>query len=348
MKVQYYDGISALPQPADIYLGQKELRIVLQENSKSVICAIDSVRIDESFGGKRRIYINDTEYFLDDGKATEAIRSLKPGVSTTLKFLIEKIEHHWPLVILSFFGLMIAGFVFVNKGMPFLSSKIAAMIPDNMSKTMGQQALNGLDQIKLTEASKVALADQERIRQKYYSICSKELPPEMCRLEFRHSSRGFLNYNAFAAPGGLSVLLDGMYELAANDQEILAILLHELGHQKNNHALQKLVESSIYTVSFAMFLGDVSSISGILTAAPAAIVQAQHSQAHETEADDWGLNIMQKHDISTIHFADIMQRLAEKFELCKASGCKDEEYSLINSHPGINSRIKKAQLLASR
>jgi peptidase M48-like protein len=66
--------------------------------------------------------------------------------------------------------------------------------------------------------------------------------------------------------------------------ELVAVLAHEIGHVRGRHALRQLLQAAgVSAIAFAL-LGDVSSISGLLSAARA-LLHAKHSRDFEREAD---------------------------------------------------------------
>ncbi len=61
-------------------------------------------------------------------------------------------------------------------------------------------------------------------------------------VEFRASP--IIGANAFALPGGIVIVTDQLMQLAEHDDEILAVLAHEIGHVKHRHVLRGLPQDS--------------------------------------------------------------------------------------------------------
>ena len=123
---------------------------------------------------------------------------------------------------------------------------------------------------------------------------------------FRQSSIGA---NALALPDGTIILTDELYVLAESNDEIHAVLLHEIGHIHHRHSLRKLIEA--FSMSFLVMTvtGDVSAGSSVIASAPAFIIQASYSQHMELEADDFSLAFMQANGIAPENFAKILTKL---------------------------------------
>ena len=62
-------------------------------------------------------------------------------------------------------------------------------------------------------------------------------------LEFRKSPA--VGPNAFALPGGTVVLLDELVAAAAHDDEIAAVLAHEIGHLHGRHTMRHVLQTSV-------------------------------------------------------------------------------------------------------
>ena len=57
---------------------------------------------------------------------------------------------------------------------------------------------------------------------------------------------------------GTVLVTDELVELAKNDDEIISVLAHEIGHLQRRHALRMALESSAIAVLASAYLGDVT------------------------------------------------------------------------------------------
>ena len=127
------------------------------------------------------------------------------------------------------------------------------------------------------------------------------------RLEFRQG--GLIGANAFALPSGIIVMTDELVEMAETDDELVAVLAHEVGHVRGRHALRQLLQAAgVSALAFAL-LGDVSSISALLSAAPA-LLHAKHSRDFEREADGFAKQWLRENGIAESNFDAILCRIS--------------------------------------
>ena len=156
-------------------------------------------------------------------------------------------------------------------------------LPPAIGKTLSVQALKILDG-NILVPSKIA---EERQRDaecaEFHALRLPEGGTPESALLFRRSPQ--LGANAFTLPDGTIIVLDDLITSIGDDQQILAVFAHELGHAHGRHGLQLLLQSSAVGAFWTFYVGDISHL---LAAAPAAVVQARYSQDLERQADDYG------------------------------------------------------------
>jgi predicted Zn-dependent protease len=146
---------------------------------------------------------------------------------------------------------------------------------------------------------------------------------------------GAIGANALALPGGNLVITDELVALAANDEEILAALAHELGHEEHRHAMQSLVESLTLLAGIALITGDTGSMA---VAAPYALVSSSYSREKESEADAFAYNALVAAGIAPSRLGDLLLRLDEVHHADGEVGWS----ILMSSHPATSDRVRKA------
>ena len=132
-------------------------------------------------------------------------------------------------------------------------------------------------------------------------------------------------------------MLDELITSIGDDQQILAVFAHELGHAHGRHGLQLLLQSSAVGAFWTIYVGDISNL---LAAAPAAVVQARYSQDLEQQADDYGAALLEHNGMSPALLADALKKLAESH-----SGSSKGGY--LSSHPSTDKRMRHLRLLAA-
>ena len=140
------------------------------------------------------------------------------------------------------------------------------------------------------------------------------------------------------------VVTDGLVELAKNNDEIVAVLAHELGHVKQRHAFRQSIQGTLAGLVLAAVTGDVSSLGSGL---PAALLQMRYSRQHELEADAFALGALQHSCIRPRAFADILFRLqnqrlgaAKKKNKEEAADGYNPISDMLSTHPDTIERIK--------
>ncbi|MEZ5289434.1 MAG: M48 family metallopeptidase, partial [Vicinamibacterales bacterium] len=139
--------------------------------------------------------------------------------------------------------------------------------------------------------------------------------------------------NALALPGGAIVLLDELVTLSANDDEIVAVLAHEVGHVVERHTMRQLLQTSAAGVLLAALVGDVVSVTSYAAALPTFLLNASYSRAFEREADQFAVRALDRMGIDRRRFLEALERL----EAQAGSGAVP---GWLSTHPGAEERAR--------
>ncbi|CAG0943509.1 partial Metalloprotease LoiP, partial [Candidatus Brocadiaceae bacterium] len=146
--------------------------------------------------------------------------------------------------------------------------------------------------------------------------------------------------NANATADGSVRVYTALMDLM-NDEELLFVLGHEMGHVKLGHtasamrtalALSGVRKGASASGTAAAAIAD-SELGGLLEA----VLNAQYSQSQETESDDYGLESLRKTGVNPNAAVSALRKLA------KLSGGK---HSMLSSHPEPNERANRIAQLA--
>ncbi|NJM42911.1 MAG: M48 family metallopeptidase [Brachymonas sp.] len=121
------------------------------------------------------------------------------------------------------------------------------------------------------------------------------------QLEFRQSEIG---PNAFALPGGIMVMTDELVEMVKDDDTVLGVLGHELGHITRRHGMRQLVQVGVLQGVLSIAFGDYGSL---ITTAPLILGSMAYSRAHEREADDDSIAYMKAAGINPLAMVKFFQ-----------------------------------------
>lgn len=238
---------------------------------------------------------------------------------------------------------------FSKYGVPVIASYIAGALPAESSQYLGQGAIDIMDKTvfkpsELPSDRKQALTSLFHSYAEAYSDYS---------FQFSFRKGGNIGANAMALPDGHIIFTDEMVALAEDDNELLAILGHEIGHVVHRHLLRRVIQDSMLTVVLVMITGDVSSASSAVIAMPSILLELAFSREFEREADDFAYEFLIANNIQPVYFADIMQRLTlsqKELAANTKSGVKgrdDKDETLeeflpyLSTHPAMKQRIQR-------
>lgn len=95
--------------------------------------------------------------------------------------------------------------------------------------------------------------------------------------------------NAFAFPGGKIVVFSPLINSSKSQNGLAFVLAHEIGHFKNRDHLRMMGKSML----FSLLISSITSASFDSTLSPVAnLAQVRYSQAHESQADTIGLDLL--------------------------------------------------------
>lgn len=304
MKVaaSFFDGQTADSFPVQLY--REGDRLLLEKPDSTIAYPLTYVKVRPVLG---RIPM---QVDLPDGGLLEiADHAAARTLFGQSRGWLEKLESYWHVAVGSAvlaMAVLAAGWFW---GLSFAADLASDYVPVAWEKKLGDETVSFLDEHWFAP-SKLEPARQQALREALQRRL--QLPAGCCNLQFRHSD--MIGANALAIPGGKIIVTDALVDLAENDEEILAVLAHELGHEEKRHSVRMLVHASGIGVIAAVLTGDVSVLGNVMTTAPVVLMQLSYSRKFEDEADAYALRQMQKAGIPTCRFTDILTRLEESQE----------------------------------
>lgn len=258
------------------------------------------------------------------------------GSSSNVHSFAGVLESRWHYVLLAVLIFLGTIWWFYAVAVPYMAKQIAFALPVETERSLGEGALKFFD-MRLFSPSKLSLEKQQRLQKKFTAMLDP-LDEELkygIRLIFRKAPG--IGPNALAFPSGIIVMTDELVNLAANDEELLAVLAHELGHLVKRHSLRTVLQAAALGLLVAAYTGDISTSSTMIAELPVLFAHMSYSRSFETEADDYALKFLQKNNISPLYFAAIMQKLA----VFSGQTKKTSDTSFMSTHPAIHSRIER-------
>jgi Zn-dependent protease with chaperone function len=338
---EYFDGKSSARQQVTLRLAATELLIVGEQLELSLPFA--ELRLSDALGR-----VNRAVYLPDGGKCE--IRNAAFAATLQKKLgtggFFSQVHRFETSLKLAGLALLLTGILvwaFIRFGIPVLAEQMANAIPATAEIRMGEEAFAFLDQRLFSESG---LPDwrQQEVSALFSEILSgMEQDQRDYRLMFRESEA--LGANALALPGGTVVVTDEFMALIDRDEELIAVLAHEIGHVRHRHTLRKIIQNSTAGLLIATLTGDIVSSSSIAAALPTMLVDAKFSRDMEREADDVAASYLQQKGIPLAHFANILQLLQDSARRSKDAkgdgGSSALQY--LSTHPATQERLERLE-----
>lgn len=336
-EADYYDGISPRTKRVLVSIEVNHFLFTISTPnadghivSQALDYLIDDCHVQARLGsGKRLIDLPDGSRLETDFKDLENCLPEKPA--HTFWQFVHFAETHKSVIFIAFIGIALASWMLLQHGVPAIAKYAALATPANIEKDLGKQTLETLDHEKIGyfAASELPTAKQQAIQLALASMCAKTGTCPSYELNFRKSPK--IGANAFALPGGYMVITDELIALAKNNDEIVAVLAHELGHVKGRHALRQTLQGTVSGLIIIAITGDVSTVASGL---PALMMNMRYTRALETEADRYSLQSLNAACIPAKSFATLLMRL-EKSHAGEGTSIPE----MLSSHPDTKARI---------
>lgn len=225
-----------------------------------------------------------------------------------LPALLHRLENHSRLAAAATIVVVALAMTFIYIGIPRLTRQIAQKTPLEVEQEAGERSVAGLR--SALPASRLPYAQRQRV----HTQLARLLPdvPSADRPKVHFISMGGLQPNAFALLGNHIVVSDEFLLLVSHEDELAAVLAHELGHLHYRHGLQSALRSSLALLVVAGVTGDLSTLATFAGSLPSVLIQNGYSREFEREADRYAHDLMMKHGIPLRRFSIILRRLAER------------------------------------
>jgi len=334
----YFDGKSSLRR--DVVISLSDNLLFVTGDGVDLRVPVGEVRVTPPVGSVRRS-LRLPEGGICEMEETALIDRIE---DLTGKGKSVRLLHRWEKSLTrAFVALLVTAAVvwgFMKFGIPWLATRVAFAIPPATEKVLGRQTLAALDKV-LFAPSRLP-ADRKKTLVSRFRATAASFPTiDATRLEFRSGEK--IGPNALALPSGIVVLTDELVKIAKNDDEIVAVLAHELGHVERRHTMRHILQSSATGLVMVTLTGDILSVTSLSATLPTALVEAKFSRDFEREADDAAARYLRTNGIPLRRFADILQRLQTEYDKKRGKGKQEEETfaGYLSTHPQTRERIER-------
>ena len=323
---RYYDAQRSRAVEAALSLVGND-SVALQAGPLTRTDVLASISVSDRVGAipRRFTFADGAVFETDDNDAVDALLNPTSNRSSWLHAL----ERRWRAVVSSLVLVILASAAFLHSGMPWLAHRVANALPPGVDDAIGARTLEILDRTILARSA-LSPERQQALQALFARVAGNAGTGQSLQLALRDSKA--LGANAVALPAGTLILTDALVGLARDDEELLAVIAHEMGHVRQRHALRELLQGAGVSAMAVVLFGDLTSLS-VLTGAVPVLIQAKHSRDFEREADAFARQWLAEHGIAGHRFDDI---------LCRMSARKDDEAGVVpdylSTHPATKDR----------
>lgn len=245
-----------------------------------------------------------------------------------------------------FAALVIAlGVAIYRYAVPVLVEVAIAVTPPVVTELMSQGVMASLDE-SVFEKSGLPAERQAEIMADFDQLAvltprfeaSKATGKAAYTLNFRKG--GLIGPNAFALPDGTLVLTDELVAMAKDDEVVLGVLGHEIGHVERAHSLRQLYRAAGVTALIMLIGGDIGAGTEDILVQGSALLQLSHSRDAEREADRYSVELMHKAGKDPA-------AIARFFELLRDRLGSNSDSDFFSTHPATPERIAETKRYAA-
>jgi Zn-dependent protease with chaperone function len=252
--------------------------------------------------------------------------------------LVHELERFRPRLIL--FVVLVIGFAFAiyRFAVPALVEVAVLATPPIVPELMSKSVLASLDGA-VFEPTGLPIDKQKALTEGFQKLTAltprglsalNTVEHPAYTLNFRKG--GAIGPNALALPDGTVVVTDELVALANNDELVLGVLAHEIGHVEHEHSLRQLYRAAGVTALIMLIGGDIGSGAEDVLVQGSALITLSYSRSAEAEADRSSVELMFKagHDPKAI---------AQFFSLLRDKLDDKDERDFLSTHPATPERI---------
>ena len=141
--------------------------------------------------------------------------------------------------------------------------------------------------------------------------------------------------NAFAAPGGQVVLVEGLIKQAKSPDEVAAVLGHEIGHVEARDATRGALRAAGSAGLLSMVFGDFAGGTAAVVIAEYTL-NSSYTREAEAEADTYARSMLNAANVSTAGMSDFFGSLVD------LESTMPDLPIYLSSHPDTDDRAQRA------
>ncbi len=215
--------------------------------------------------------------------------------------LVERFEASARYALLALVLILLAGAAGYLWGVPLAADLIVEHAPRSLDASIARGSLEQLEQFGIIKPEGPLTPREKRLSQRFGALSARTGVPY--HLQFRSFVGG---PNAFALPDGTIVVSSEIEGLSDNDDALLFVMGHELGHLRYRHGMKSLARATMTSIIMSWYVGDVSNALAIATAG---IANLSYSRQAEAEADHFSAHLLHSNGLSTRPAAELFRAM---------------------------------------
>lgn len=330
LAARYFDGESARPRVAAIWLDGDHLRIDAGDGTPDRVPLRHVQWPERQRHGARQAHLRDGGALHFDDPLAFDTWARRNGLGESW---VVKAQQSWRWTAWATLGLLVLCGALYAWGLPLGTRAVLAFVPHTFDKELGELVMRSVHSEGWLQPSQLPPGQQQRLRAAW-SRAAAQAGPSVARIDL-HFNKSSIGPNAFALPGGHVVLTDEMVELVdGNEDMVVGVLAHEAAHVQHRHGMRMLVQATLLGTVTSIAFGDFSSL---FAAAPALLGHLAYSRDHEREADGEAIALLQANGIPPSVMATMFERLRDRQ---REEGMPSLPIAL-GSHPPDEERIAR-------
>lgn len=327
---EYHDGTSSSRKQAELTFND-DGTIFFNCTGVSKIYLLDEVSFSSRVGNTPRILKlpDNAVCHIQDNDLVDAF--LKTNKQQSAASFIHFMEDRLIYVLIAVAFTMLFSWSMFTYGVPSLSKQIAYNLPVEVVRSLGKGTLDTMDEIFFSE-SRLDAETRARLLSRFEEMKSHVDAGQHYKMVFRTGDK--IGANAFALPSGIIVITDELIALSENDDEVISVVAHELGHLVHRHSLRMVLQGSAIAVLVSTITGDPFSSSSLVVALPTVLANSKYSREFEADADDYAYDYLLDNNLPLSGYANILERITEN---------ESEEgfENYLSSHPKTDERLQR-------
>ncbi|NRB72299.1 MAG: M48 family metallopeptidase [Xanthomonadales bacterium] len=325
---RYFDGETAASQQGELHRYGRLL--TFRTAGRELSFHLDDAELREPIGsGTWSIELsNGASLHFEDAEFGEVIAD-EIGHDRTMSIL----EGSWRWAVIAIVVVVVGTWAVLPYGVPEAARHIAFAMPPNLDVTLSEESVDVLDNIYFDE-SQLEPEQIARVQALFDEVVTIDPEYQNYKLLFRNSK--IFGPNAFAVPGGIVIMTDGMVHIAESDDELMAVLAHEVGHLSERHGLRTILQNSSSAVLIAGLTGDLTNITALSATVPTFLMQAKYSRDFEREADDFAFDYLESQGIETDVLSALLLRIESEF----GDNGELPDATWMSTHPRSEDRLR--------